>query len=344
LALDGVQWFPAFHLPKGLFAKGEQRAELTDLSVEVPRDFLGVASGLQTGRKARGETVEYRYRLREADGDPFVLAGRYKQQLAKSKGTTVYFWTFQGLPEDAVKSAGEQFAAAAQFFDSTFVARARDKLPVWVVEIPGDGLIDSPIALPGRTGSFPNAILVDKGSLVHYISHGQVSPNEIGVLADTWLQWMASAKESEPLLRDGLRSYMVNAFYGSREGPAYRGKQIAESIGQYDLLSSRAAEKPVVQVSLTPSDSTDQVNMALAKANLFPYALEDACGQAGFRRGIDVMLSDLRSGKYSYDDLRAALGPECGPSVNVDALFRSWLFEKGIPSDFRTRYPGVAAQ
>ncbi len=124
--------------PKRLFAKGEQRADLAYLSIVIPKDFLVVASGLQTGRKTRGETVEYRYRLREKDGGPFVIAGHYKQQIAKEKGAHVYFWTFQGLLEDAVTSAGEQLAAAAQFFDSTFVTRARGKSPLWVVEIPRD--------------------------------------------------------------------------------------------------------------------------------------------------------------------------------------------------------------
>ena len=81
-AFDGASWFPAFQVPKKLFAKGEQRGD-TDLSVVLPKDFVAVASGLQMGRKTSGDTVKYRYRVIEKDGNPFVVAGRYKQQVAK---------------------------------------------------------------------------------------------------------------------------------------------------------------------------------------------------------------------------------------------------------------------
>jgi hypothetical protein len=337
LAFDGAYWFPTFDAPKRLFAKGEQRADPTDLSVVLPKDFLAVASGRQTGRKARGETVEYRFRLRDADNAPYVVAGRYKQQLAKTKGTSVYFWTFQGLPDNAVKSAGEQIAAATRFFDSNFVARARGESPVWAVELPES---------EASSTSFPNVILLDNKQLSSTIANGQISPDEIGLLADTWLQWIASPEPREGIMPISLRTYAADAFYESQDGGAsYRQKKIAEYLGQYDAARAHAAEKPVVQMTL--GENPDQVNMAVNKAGLFLYALEDACGSTAFRHGVGQMISDLRGREYGYADLRATLNSECsrfnGHTADIDALFRVWLYESGgIPADFRERYAATS--
>jgi hypothetical protein len=343
-AFDGAYWFPTFQAPKRLFAKGEQRADLTDLSIVVPKDFLAVASGLQTGRKTSGNTVKYRYRVLAKDGNPFVVAGRYKQQIAKSKGSLVYFWTFQGLPEDAVASAGGQIAAAAQFFDSSFVPRARGKSPVWVVEIPENQIFSLEDSIATTTAAFPNTILLGKDALSKNIGRGQISPAEIGLLSDTWLQWMASANGNEPMLQIGLQPYMVDAFQESREGAAYHQMKIVKYLRQYDLAYSPSVEKPLAQITSPSSNDANQLDMALAKAFLFPYALEDACGQAAFRRGIGVMLSDLRGSQYGYQDLRAALKGECGANANIDMLFRAWLYEKGIPVAFRERYASATPQ
>ena len=179
-AFDGAYWFPTFQAPKKIFAKGEQRADPTDLTVVLPKDFLAVASGQPIGRKTRGDNVEYRFRLREATDTPIVVAGRYKQQLAKNKGGSVYFWTFQGLPEDAVKAAGEQIAAAAQFFDSNFTARALGESPVWVVELPQNEISHLATLPQDVAGSFPSMILLDQNLLSQTVGRGQVSQAEIG--------------------------------------------------------------------------------------------------------------------------------------------------------------------
>jgi hypothetical protein len=329
-AFDGAYWFPAFQAPKKIFAKGEQRAEPTDLTVVLPKDFLAVASGQQTGRKTHGDTVEYRFRLREATDTPYVVAGRYKQQLARSKGTAVYFWTFKGLPEDAVKTTGEQIAAAAQFFDSNFTARARGESPVWIVERPQN-----------LTSSFPSTILLYQDLLSQTLGRGQVSPAEIALLSDTWLQWMASPDPARSIVPAALESYMVNAFYESRGGLSSRQKKIAEYLGRYDASHAGSVEKPIVQIN--SAENPVQVNVAVNKAVLFLYALEDACGQAPFRKGVGHMLSSLRGGEYGYEDIRAGLNIECAQTADVDGLFRAWLYETGIPANFRDRYPTAVA-
>jgi hypothetical protein len=332
-AFDGAYWFPAFQAPKRLFAKGEQRAEPTDLSIVLPKDLLVRSSGQPIGRKNRGETTEYRFRLRDTAGPVFVVSGRYKQQLAKSKSTSVYFWTFQGLPEGSVKSASEQIADAAQFFDSDFVTRGHDESAVWVAEIPEN------ISHP--TGSFPSMILLDNSALAQNIAKGQVSRTDIGLLAETWLQWMSYPDPVNKILPAALENYMADAFYESRGASPNFQMKAADYLRQYDASPVVAMEKPLVQV--TPGDSAEQVNMAVNKATLFLYALEDVCKPKPFRKALGGMLSNLRGAEYGYEDLRSALNFGCGQPSGLDGMFRPWIYEKGIPSDFRARYSGAAA-
>jgi hypothetical protein len=340
---DGAYWFPTFETPKHLFAKGEQRANPTDLSLVLPKDFLAVASGQQTGQKTHGETVEYRFRQRAQDGAAFVVAGRYKQQVAKSKGTVVHFLTFQGLPDDAVRSAGDEIAAAAQFFDSDFVARARGASPVWVTEIPENQIFNMSDSKASPMQSFPNMILLNKDNLHENIGGGRVSGSELALLADTWVRWMSSPKDNEPMLQDTLGAYMADAFNESRERAPYRQTKIAEYLRQYDQSHPRAEEIPIVQITSNGWKNDDQLNMALNKARLFLYALEDACKPEVFRRSVGSMLSNLRGSEYGYEDLRAAVSIECGRTAETDALFRRWLYENGIPAGFRERYSVSAA-
>jgi hypothetical protein len=335
-ALDGAYCFPAFLAPKRLFAKGEQRANITDISVVLPSDYLATASGQQLGRKVHGATAEYRFRLRGPDDTPYVVAGSYKQRLAKSKGTSVYFWTFHDLPDGEVKAAGEQLAAAAQFFDSTFTARGRRDSSLWVVEIPANKTLNQEAPSTILADSLPGTILLDNKRLSETIGRGEVSPDEVGLLSDTWFHWIAAPDPGQTIMPASLQNYAVDAFYASRQGTSHRRTRIAEYLTQDDASRAHLEEKPIAQT--TTGDSAGQVNMAVNKATVFLYALEDSCGAPALRRGIGQMLSDLRGREYGYDDLRAVLNGECGPTAGVDHLFRVWLFESGLPAGFRERY------
>jgi aminopeptidase N len=49
-----------------------------------------------------------------------------------------------------------------------------------------------------------------------------------------------------------------------------------------------------------------------------------------------------RGQEASYDSLRSAL--EQSTNRNLAKLFRVWLNEKGIPQDFRDRYPLASSE
>jgi hypothetical protein len=336
LAFDGDYWFPAFHAPNRLFAKGEQRADRTELVFTLPNDFLATASGLQIGRKVRGDAVEYRFRLQGQSDVPFVVAGRYKQQIAKNHGVSVYFRTIEGLPEDAVQIAGKQLADAAKFFDSDFTARGHGESPVWVVEKPAGAISHR------STASFPSVLLLDKSQVADNVGRGQVTPAVIGLLTETWLEWITSPdRTGNDTLPSALTNYMVDAFEHSQPGGPDRAAKITELLRQYDMYSARAMEKPIAQI--VSGDSPDQVNMAVTKAGLLLYALEDSCTAPVVRRSIGTMVSTLRGAQYGYQDFRAAVNIQCGRPEEMDRLFRTWLYEKGIPADFSQRYADATA-
>jgi aminopeptidase N len=47
----------------------------------------------------------------------------------------------------------------------------------------------------------------------------------------------------------------------------------------------------------------------------------------------------LRGQEVGFDDMRSAIEQTCGKDLG--AFFREWLYEKGLPADFRSRYEGT---
>ena len=73
-----------------------------------------------------------------------------------------------------------------------------------------------------------------------------------------------------------------------------------------------------------------------AKSGLFILALKDAVGPKNFRAALRRMIQARRGLDWTIDDLRSALELESGQ--NLAEFFRVWLYQPGIPDDFRRRY------
>jgi aminopeptidase N len=59
------------------------------------------------------------------------------------------------------------------------------------------------------------------------------------------------------------------------------------------------------------------------------------------RSGLAHLVAVSRGQEVSYDSLRSSL--EQSSNRNLAKIFRVWLNEKGIPRDFRDRYPLAAS-
>ena len=83
-------------------------------------------------------------------------------------------------------------------------------------------------------------------------------------------------------------------------------------------------------------DPVQQRRIARLKAALFFIALEDADGEAPVRQGLKQVVTILGGQEVGYDDVRSALEQSTGK--NLAEPFRTWLYSKGMPQDFRARY------
>ena len=84
------------------------------------------------------------------------------------------------------------------------------------------------------------------------------------------------------------------------------------------------------------TDPPEQRAISLAKAPLFFIALEDKCGEAPVRAALKRVISLLRGQQVGYNEIRSAIEQESGK--DLAEFFRTWLYELGIPKDFRAKY------
>jgi hypothetical protein len=339
-ALDNFAWFPKFEAPKRFLGKGDDRADPTEISILVPQSFFALSSGEPLGKKTRSGQLEYRFRIRRYDPDPFLVAGHYNQQSSRVADSTVYLWTFAALSADA-QHAAEQLAAAASFFDSSFGARApKKKYPIWLAEIPSAAITPTPDSQattsesPSRSQSLPNVILLTPEEVAQTISRGQVTDAELTLLAETWTRWIAIPRPDECFLGPSLATYAVRAWHESREGNSAHRAQIAALLSAYDAShTSIQNSQPTAPVAKkTPAQET----MSREKATLFLAALEDQCTPSRFRQALAYSLNALRGREYGYDDLRAGLHSQ--GCAELGPTFREWLGQPGIPKEFRSRH------
>jgi hypothetical protein len=64
---DSSAWFPVFRPPKHFLAKGEERADPTDLTLITPPEFVAISAGRPRGSKRNDSQVERQFRIRAAD-------------------------------------------------------------------------------------------------------------------------------------------------------------------------------------------------------------------------------------------------------------------------------------
>lgn len=332
---NAAGWLPELHAPKVLLAHGGERPDGTQVHLFVPSGFLALCSGQSVGAKKQGGESEYRFRLRLADLDPFIVAGRYHEQRVQSAGEDVRFWTFDELSRDAMQHAAERVAATLAFYEANFGPRGKRRSPLWIVQAPEP----AEAGLDAHSGvrTLPEVVFVAWPGFPLGLAEGDHLLPLDWLVADIWFQDVARPRPPARLLADALSFYAVTGVAEAREGTAARQKAVSEMLRSYDSLSTQAVEKPLL--SLSPEDHA-QREIAGRKLNLFLFALEDSYGRENIRGGIKNMVQFLRGGDYGYDDLRAALESVTGK--DLAGFFRTWLDERGIPADFRARYDASA--
>ncbi|MGH9711118.1 MAG: hypothetical protein ACRD37_11290, partial [Candidatus Acidiferrales bacterium] len=316
------------------------------LIVEVPADFVATASGDARGSHKTGNETQFRFRLRNNDFDPFVATGAYQQQRITTADGAVVIWTFKPVPAAEAQQTAAQIAAAAKFYSQTFGPLPKSMKAVYDIELPDDDSKTNISTLEALEAFLPGVVYdwsfspgkgfgTDFGNGISR-AFGQMA------LRFTWFGHMITPRPEAWMLGAGLDVYSSDGQDEKDNTGLSRNDEIVSTLEDYDHERAGTTEKPIT--FLIPSDPEDQLGMGGDKIRLFLFALEDRCGRENVEHAIAHMVYALRGQEYGYTDLRAALEQEC--RQDLSSMFATWLDQKGIPSDFRTRYEsaGVSKQ
>jgi len=337
---QAAEWFPELRTPTGLFATGPMRGKTVEVSIQVPEGYRALASGQELNKRARAGEIDYRYRLRSADFDPFVVIGHYQERQVAARKYTMDFWTLEALPSEKAQPAADAIAATVQTYERIFGPRAKKTPPLWIIET---AMLPGGTGSPGPSGaSFPNTALLNRAAFDEGLDSAAFQDLAAEQLAKTWFNWITIPTRSLPPDRNlgsSLARYAVIVAAQARSGDAERQRRVAKLLQQFDELTKNAPDRPLL--SATFNDSPEQREAATEKGTLFIIAIEDACGQEPARRGIASMVAALRGEDYGLAHLRSAIEGEA--HKDLADLFRAWLDHTGIPADFRARYSAKPA-
>jgi len=323
-------WLPEFQPPKNLLASYPSRPDISDYTVRVPADFLVLARGTPKGKRQDGDQREYRFELKKADLEPFVIAGRYVA--APQDPHAAIFWTTQPLKDDP-GPAVEQITAAWNALQTAFGQLDKNVAAPHIVESPS---LQERFSEPGPVAAaFPGGALVNPAALGLGTSNAQFVEMVDHALARNWFgNQMYFQPDAALGMGEGLPEYASIVIDEARNGSAAAGARVLQYLRRYNNARSYGSETPLGNTLLT--DPVAQRRIALAKAPLFFVALEDTCGETQMRSGLAHLLAASRGQEVGYAALRSAL--EQSSNRNLAKMFRFWLNETGLPQDFLDRY------
>ena len=327
-------WLPALQPPSHVLSSTPAIPDRTAYSVEVPADFLVLASGKPRGRKKDRGTVKYQFELRKNDLAPYVIAGRYVETPSSRQKNGVSFWTFEPLKGDPA-GVEKQIASVSDILQKTFGPLEKNTSGVRVVESSVDS---SDVTSEPETVPFPAGVLVSSQAMAAGIESPSFSKLISGALARSWFANI-SGPDSPIGISEGLAEYAEIVVDETLEGQTSQRDLVSRFLQEYESGCKEAVEKPLI--STTMQDPIEQRRIALAKAPLFFMALEDAYGEEPVRRGLTQVLALLRGQKVGYPDIRAAL--ESVTNKDLAPMFRVWVYKTGIPDEFRQKYGGAKA-
>jgi hypothetical protein len=328
-------WLPAFLPPNHILAATPTRPEKLSYTVRVPSDFAVLARGSTGSRKQDGSDTIYRFDLDKRDLGPYIVAGRYAGANQNKKSSGAVFWTLKESQQNSSPQP-DHFASAWLVLQKNFGAIDKRGGAPYMVEAPS---LEADVNLPGGAGfaAFPGGVLINPAGFDLRTDNEVFTERVERGLARTWFDdALQPAPFAAVAIGDGLPNYATIVIDEAAGGPSARRKRIIELLNSYDEARGqlKAPEKSVA--ATVPTDSPEQHRIAEAKAPLLFAVLEDTCGATPVRAGLAQVIQLLRGKEVSVNDVRAAI--EYTTAKNLAEPFRVWLYNLGIPSDFRARY------
>jgi hypothetical protein len=332
--LASLGWSALPQPPQHFLSPYPTRPGIMAYSVVVPPDFRVLARGRMAGRKQAGGETEYVFRLSKNDLAPFVVGGRYIETPLGQGSATVNFWTLHtiaGNPATTPKRISEAWATLESDFGPIDAGSGAPR----VVESPH---LTSPASGGSgpAVGSFPGGALVNEETLALGIGSDAFVEMVSHALAYNWFRdQMYPTGAASIAMGEGLPEYATIVIDEAAGGRDARLRRIDYFLDRYESAVTKSREKPLgVTVS---TDTAGQRAIALAKAPLMYVDLEDVCGEKPVREGLKDLVTLLRGKEVGFDDMRSSIEQTCGKDLAT--FFRQWLYQKGLPADFRARYP-----
>jgi Peptidase family M1 domain len=327
-------WFPILQPPDRTLSPFPTRPDKTTVAIRVQPGFLVLSRGARKSKKNTGNEIEYRYLLREKDLAPFAVSGKYVET-ASSRGdsNSVIFWTLEPLKEDPGASA-EWISSAWDILQKDFGPLDKDIRGIHVVESPElrNHMTGEPRP---ATASFPGGALVNPAALALGVGSDEFLDKVTHALAHNWFGGQIYSPPFAALgLGEGLPYYATIVIDEARKGESARRQRVSNLLRAFDEDSTKAVEIPLGVAKM--SDSPEQRAISLTKAPLFFIALEDHCGEEPVRNALKRIVTLLRGQEVGYSEIRSAVEELSGK--DLAEFFRVWLYEKGIPKEFRAKY------
>ena len=333
--------FPKWAAPAAPLAKGLSPFRKEQLDVTVPREFSVISAGLEERPRKREDATIHRFQISPAASRVFLIAGRYHEQLVRTKNGDVTFWTLSGLDTQAAQAAAAWLAATNAIFIQAFGPAAKNSRPLRIVEAPGalPPLEESDAGIAAL--SFPEGVLLDTRSFAQGIATEPVLAAAEYELAQTWFGWLTSpGPGAVNLTARGPCLFATLVAAEARGGEAARRTQIARFVAAYD--QAKASDGQAAAQAQAPSeDSTREKRLAAAyKDALFWVALEDVAGKQNFESAVQHVLNARAGADVLPEDLRSSL--EAVTGRDFAGIFRNWDSQRDLPRDFRARYSQVS--
>jgi hypothetical protein len=326
---------PLWQTPNGIFAVGGTKPAKELLMIFAPQDFRVLAPGKPLKLSRDGNEVARPFLINpENDFFPYVVAGRYVENIIHARQGDVQFLTFRPMDGAAAQKAADRISSSmkvlAEFFGPATNGIAAARIAEAPVELPAE------FGTPGDFGgtSFPEGVLLDRRAFQQGIASEPVLQLAEYELTRTWFGWRVRPRPEAQILMGRSMGLFGQVIAAESRGQGQRRSMIASLIERFDQARAVAPDGRLMEPPAGYSRA-ERISTSY-RGVLFFVALEDLCGHAGLKAALRDIIRTRASSDTGYEELRSAA--EAASGKDLAEVFRTWLVHSDIPGDFRARY------
>lgn len=296
------------------------------VSVQIPRDLLLVATGTVTETQENGDEITYTLESGPVRDFFMALSPIFKRQSAEVDGITVNSYYLPGS-ERGGRKALEVAIDSLRIFNQQFGPYPYTELDI----------VQSPMRYAAGV-EFPAIILIgdflydnperDFFSIAtsHEVAH------------QWWYNVVGNDVFDEPWLDEALTSYSSSLYYEFNFNPQSYQSLIDSWQFEYLEAARQGADDVVTQTlqhfEEKPNPGVYSV-VVYTKGALFFHALREEIGDEAFFTGLQTYYDQYRFRTATTEDLLAVFEDAAGQEL--DPLFQEWLYSAQVPASLDER-------